>query len=201
MRSIPEIVPVTMVHEVMTPSDDVKRLIEKLIASPDKMQQMTLRTTAQRIIDRSGSYVHPRFQYAEEFRRAEMLLGAVGKSALMLSGQAQLRTNKRGDERLFLSARSQDQLDTFVHAMDGIPSVEAEDSTRINLLYMQFSKDSLTKDVLLRRDILDELGARGRHPATKPYMKALSPRIVMRDIDRYPLRRRLPEALSDDEQV
>lgn len=199
MGSIPEIIPVTMVHEVLTPSEGVERLVGKLIAQAGKYQQITLRTTAQRIIDRSSNHVHPRYEYAEELSRAEALLSVVGRSALMLSGRAMLKTYPRGDERLFLSARNQDQLDTFVHAMDGIPSIEAEDPQRVNLLYMEFAKDSLTKDTMLRRDVLDELSERARHPATKQYIKANSPRIVMRDIDRYPLRRRAPTILPDDE--
>jgi len=180
MPRIPEIIPATVVHEVMDPSEMVRKLIAQLLEEPEKASRVSLHTSVQRVIDRRKINAHPRSEYAREFRQAEVFLANVGRTALLLGDGTELRRASDGSERLIFHPRHQAQLDLFTSAMDDLPSMVEQNSTEGHL-YVQFAAGSLTRDIGRRRDVLSLIDARSRHPGTKPHMKADNPRIVMRD--------------------
>jgi hypothetical protein len=180
MKSVSEIVPVTVVQEVFTPSDEVKTLVGRLMEGEPDLSGLLLRTSARRVINRPAGQPHPRFRFAKEFRQADQSLDTHGRRVLMLGNQAVLAQHSSGRSRLILPPRNQEQLDELVSAMDVLPSREEDPAD--NFLYVQFARDCLIQDLDRRAEELERLDARLRHPGMRPFMSVSRPRIVMQDV-------------------
>ena len=180
MRSVSEIVPVTVVQEVFTPSDEVRTLVGRLMEGAPDLSQIVLRSSARRVIDRPHGELHPRFRYAREFRQAEKAIDTHGRRILLLGNRAVLAENASGNARLMLPPRDQEQLDELADAMDILPSREG--NILPNHLYVQIAKDALLRDREKRAEELQRLGARLRHPGMRPFMSASHPRLVIQDV-------------------
>lgn len=154
--------------------------------SPRRSAALRMNSSVHRVIDRTNMLGHPKDVYAEELSRAEGLLAAVGKSAMQLSGASIVRSGN-GGERILFTPSIPDQLETYGHALDGIPTDEVVNwSAMPKYLYMQFASKSLVQDIGRRRELLEEFDERVHSETGAQYMYADDPKIVMRDVQ-YPL--------------
>jgi len=182
MTEVSYVRPVTMIHEELTPSPEVQKALNQFLDR--EMKGLKLYTTARRIIDLVDSR---RSQYDPQIRLADSQLKEVARKPLSLSGRTVLREHPDGRARLFIEPANQVQLDEMVETMTSIPSLEMQETAR-NLLYVDFSKECLTKDVLRRRDAADDFHARAHHPVYRHRFIATGAHITQRDIIRFPVR-------------
>lgn len=183
MRSVPEIAPVTIVQEVLTPSREITRLVGTLTENQSSPDAVIVRTAAKRAVPRPPGDMHPRFRYAGELRSIERTLDRLGKTAFLLGGTAKeskLLHHPSGRARLVMYPRARAALDELIDAMDVLPSLE-ERSEADDYLYVQFGVNALIRDIAQREEALDKFNSRLRHPGMKPYLTATQPRLVLQD--------------------
>ena len=178
-----EILPVTLVQEVLTPSREITRLIGLLTEEDIQPQPLQLRTSVRKVIPRLPGEAHPSLRYAPEFLAARRTLDKLGKTAFLLGNvtkQSELLHHSSGRARLVMHPRRQEALDELTGVMDPLPTVEMVTGGE-NYLYIQFAAGALIKDAGRREEALGQFNARLRHPGMRPSLTATNPRLVLQD--------------------
>lgn len=170
-----------MIRERFTPAPRVHEVLSQLTEVDTK--KFSVFATGRRVVD---LVAYHRFAYDNEIKAARERVESLGVRALTLDGMVELKRYPDGSARLHMAVHEQAKLDEIVAALQMVPSLENRPLTH-NHLYIDFARDSLTKNVQTRMDAFEEFHNKARHLTGRRTFTVDSPQVVVTDIPRYRL--------------
>jgi hypothetical protein len=176
--------------------------VNRFLENPMDESQMRLYTSAQTVVDQEAYRQHqydtviPKIETNSRSVRMRML----AQRAFVLAGPLKLLEGPNGSGRLFFNVHSDDKDELhrageMLRAIRGLEVPDPED-----LLYMEFARGALAKDLGERRaqvrDSYQLIAAELRHPTAKSRMTATGLHVVTRDM-MYPLKGDQPLPLAE----
>jgi hypothetical protein len=198
MSEMPRLHPVTRIRGELSPTPAVKRAVNRFLEHPMDEDAIRLYTTAQTVVDQ-GAY--RRHQYDTIVPKIEpnsrnVRMRALAQRVFALAGPLKILERPDGGGRLFFNVRADDQEDLhrageMLRAIRGLETPDPED-----LLYVEFARGALAKDLGKRREQIHSgyasIAAELRHPTAKARMTASGLHVVTRDMS---------YALKDDQSL
>ena len=186
MPDIPRLHPVTRIRGELTPRASVAKSINRFLAHPVDPEQMKLYTTAQAVVDRGEYYAH---RYDGQLSEIERIFAdrKLAQHVFTLTGPLRWAETSQGSGRLSFHVQhtnADNPLATFRRTLNTIRGIE--DVIDEDMVYAEFSKGALAKDVKQRRTQVNEAGqllaAELRHPSATIRMTATGLHVVTKDM-------------------
>jgi hypothetical protein len=166
----------TKIRLELQPQEAVKSALS-VFTQDGHTDRLRVYAGADRLVPNDLFHSHNFQDEIHEIKVSLKYLAATAHNLLLLSGETKLLDGSRGGGRLLIKPRDPQRLANLISRLDTIPLGEATHDID-EFVYVDFSKESLVKDVMRRRHAIANFKTQAALPSMREGFYAQNARLV-----------------------